>query len=141
MTRANTPDSLSTRTEIVALRIVVSGMSGGSRGTGKTWVAGPSPAITVRGRRTGSDQYQPFVGDAGGFVLVLGAEDHLVVRCTARDHREAVLLGVHPDVGDDRAVGRQHFPNDIVHLLDAIGAQAYRMEAVGQFDEVRQRRG
>ena len=75
-----------------------------------------------------SDQYQTFVGDPGGVVLVLGAEDHLVVRRAARDHREAVLLRIHRDVGDHRAVARQHLADHVVQLIDAVGAQALGVE-------------
>src|SRR4051812_29837249 len=131
MTRASTPASLSTRTEIVALRRLMSGMMGsmvaagaGSRprppranaqevmdGSGQPW-------------RLCSDQHEAFVGDAGGLVLVLGTEDHLIVRGTRGDHREAVLLRVHRDVGDHRAVGCQHLADHVVDLLDAFRAQA-----------------
>src|SRR3954447_10161299 len=103
------PGSFSTRTAIVALRRVVSGMCVGST----SWPAvvpairrgrGPpdgrdKPAMTV-----GLNQYESFVGDAGGFAFMLGAEDHLVVCGARRNHREAVLLRVHSNIGDDGAV-------------------------------------
>src|SRR4051794_28524720 len=104
MTRANTPDSLSTRTEIVALRIVLSDMA--------------------------SDQDETLIGHAGCLVLMLRTEDHLVMGSTARDHWEAILLGVHADIGDHRAVGRQHLADHIVHLLHPLRAQADGMECV-----------
>src|SRR5690349_20414483 len=104
---------------------------------GKTWMAGPRPTMTME---VDLNQYQSFVGDAGGLAFVFGAEDHLVMRRAAWNHREAVLLRIHGDVGNHRTVCRQHLADHIIQLFDTFRAQSDRMEAVGELDEIRQRR-
>src|SRR4051812_14751950 len=115
MTRANTPDSLSTRTEIVAMRMVLSGMLGtlAAQRKRRGW---PAFADNDGSGTQASDQHKSLVSDAGGFVFVFGTEDHLVMRRAGRNHREAVLLRIHRDVGNHRAIGRQHLEDHVVHL-------------------------
>src|SRR5277367_5622754 len=84
MTRARTPASFSTSTEIVALRCGCS-------------TAG-----------IGLDQNQAFVGDPSRLGFVLRPQDHLVMRRPRWDHRETVLRRVDADIGDHRLLGRDH---------------------------------
>src|SRR6185312_3174070 len=74
-------------------------------------------------------------------LLVLGAEQHLVMRGARWDHREAVLRLVDRDIDDDRLVHRQHLLDDAVDIVGPARPQAHRAEGVRELDEIRQRGG
>ena len=66
------------------------------------------------GRR--SDQREARVGDAGAGRFMLRPQQHLVMRGTAGDHREAVFRLVHRDIGDHRGRAIQHRVDDVIQL-------------------------
>src|ERR1019366_38200 len=130
MTRARMPGSLSTSTEIVALRVGWPDMefvpSAVSLRYGRRRAApnGPRSPGQVRGGPHDdweiSDQNEALIGDRGSVALGTDAEDHFVMRGTAGDHREAVFLGIHGDVGNDRDVAGQHLMDHRVQFVDGL---------------------
>src|SRR6266403_5643195 len=111
MTRASTPGSLSTSTAIVCRSISVT---------------------------YASDEHHAFLGDRF-FGLVLGPEQHLVMGCTRRDHRKAILGRIDRDVEDECAVGFQHLADCIVELRRILDTPPDSTERVGQLDEIGKR--
>src|SRR5712691_6338525 len=58
--------------------------------------------------------------------LVLGAEQHLVVRRTGRDHREAVFRLIDHNIENHGAVDRQHLADRLIELIRALDPQPDR---------------
>src|SRR5690242_12641269 len=115
MTRASTPASFSTSTAIVAARMslsVGSGMDPGPEGAGES---GRDHRAAGR-KSSASDEDLALVRDAGDAAFLLRPQDHLVMRRAGRDHREAVFLLVHRDVGDDGLVDRDHLPDHAIEV-------------------------
>src|SRR6266436_2194833 len=109
MTRARTPGSLSTRTAMACRsRSATPGISNEHH-------------ALLRYRLPG---------------LVLGAEEHLVVRRAGRDHREAVLRLIDYDVENHGTVDRQHLADRRVEISRALDPQPDRTKRLRQFDEV-----
>ena len=78
----------------------------------------------------------------GLLLLVLGPEQHLVVRRARGDHREAILQLVdHRRRRCTAPVDRQHLLDDAIDVVGLVRAQAHRAERLGELDEIRQRRG
>src|SRR4051794_12718700 len=103
MTRARTPASFSTSTEMVAVLCCIVSLRlpplppGEGRGEGLDSGAGAdalTPTLSRREREASGrlNQHHPFIGDRRSPARVLRPQDHLVVRRAARDHREAILL-------------------------------------------------
>src|ERR1044071_10227385 len=105
MTRASTPGSLSTSTAIV-------------------WRA----VWSLTG--SASDQNHPLLGHRL-LRLVLGAEQHLVVRRARRDHREAVLGLVDHDVEDHGPRRLDHLADRVVDLVPPLAPAAPPPRTVG----------
>ena len=102
ITRARTPGSLSTRTDIMCRSItLVSFMMRSLRQP-----VGP-------GR---SDQHHSFLGHRL-FRLVFRAEQHIIMRRARRDHREAVLFLGDTDISNHRPGRIQHLGDHIVKLV------------------------
>src|ERR671927_220657 len=78
-----------------------------------------------------SHQHHALFGDRL-LRLVLGAEQHLVVRRARGDHREAVLELVDAAIDDHRLVNGEHLLDHVVDLRDLAGAQADRAERLGE---------
>src|SRR5215469_18086278 len=109
MTRASTPGSLSTRTAMACR----------------------SKSATL----VNSDENHALLGDRLlGFVL--GAEQHLVVGRTGRDHWETVLGLIDRDIEDHCTVDRQHLLDSSVELCRALGPQSDCAEGFGQLDKI-----
>src|SRR5438105_14118623 len=117
MTRAKTPGSLSTRTATVWRSIV--SLSGTCRASHENHA--------LFGYRL--------------FRFVGRAEQHLVMRRTRGDHREAVLRLIDDDVEDDGARFRDHLQDCVVEVVRPLDPPSRRAEPVGELDEIGQRRG
>src|ERR1051325_4521118 len=117
MTRANTPGSLSTRTATVWRSIV--SLSGNGRASHDNHALFGYRLLCLVGR----------------------AEQHLVMRRTRRDHREAVLRLVDDDIEDDRARLFDHLQDRVIELVRPLDAPPRRAECVGELDEIGQCRG
>src|SRR6516162_2908537 len=109
MTRASTPGSLSTRTAMAC------------RSKSATLVY--------------SDENHALLGNRL-LDFVFGAEQHLVVGSTGRDHRETVLGLIDRDIEDHRTVDREHLLNNSVELRRALGPQSDRAKGFGQLDKI-----
>src|SRR6267378_728133 len=107
MTRARTPGSLSTRTAMAC------------RSRSATPDVSNQNHALLRDRLPG---------------LVFGAEEHLVVRRTGRDHREAVLRLIDYDVENHGTVDRQHLADRRVEVSRALDPQPDRAERLGELD-------
>ena len=86
-----------------------------------------------------SDQHQPFVGDAARTILTVGAEDHLVMRSTRRDHREAVLVLVDHDLAHHRTGMADHLADAVVELAEILDPHPARVKTFSEHHEIRQR--
>src|SRR4029077_5712667 len=114
MTRARTPGSLSTRTAIACRsRSATPGVSNENHALLRDLLLG----------------------------LVLGAEQHLVVSGTGRDHRETVLRLIDHDIENHGTNDRQHLADRRIELIRALDPQPDRAKRLRELDEVRKSGG
>src|SRR5262245_26791897 len=113
ITRASTPGSLSTSTDNVRGSMV--------------------SVLSI-----GSHHHLAFFGDGVLRVDAGIAEQHLVMRTSRRDHREAVLRRIDDAIENHRLGRVDHLADGVIEVAGPFAADADRMIGLRQLHEIRQ---